>query len=1040
MSKLAVAHCVHDDSYYLADSIESFKPAGPVFVFLSRTPWSGPTGDHKKAAVVARKAGAEVILGDWASELEHRLAAITTIRERGFSHVLIPDGDEIIEPGLLSTLEEIARHDLADRVYVEWDTYWKSPEYVIRPREGFTPAILLSTSAATPVGKRDFVGGRPLKLSSEYGIIHHLSYVGPDERIKRKISTFSHKNEVLPGWLSGVWEAWDRNKLLRDLHPTHPPAYSFAEHIAVPEILASAFAKYRSYSSVGEPELPHLEQGVPTISVVIPVCDGADELRTCLDSLTSSSDIINEIIVVDNGSSDDSSTVARSFEKVILVCNDENLGFARACNQGLAASDGEIVVFLNSDTLVPRVGLIRLIESLIASGSIGAAGPLTNCAGHSQMLASTYTTLGTMGLFAEDLAMRDAEDSETDMLVGFCLAVKRSVLEEVGPFDERFGLGLFEDNDLCYRIRRAGYRLVIANKSFVHHHGSSTINKIIEDPAELLRRNERAFRRKWADDLTCGYSSGLSGLSPAPITFNRENDPQVRLGRLKPLIKQADISLCMIVRNEERILGDALSTAKPFFTELIVVDTGSTDKTIEVARKHGAKVFEFPWTDSFAEARNESLRHVRGKWFFWMDADDTLPLESGEQIVRAAANAAKNISAFVVPVQFIEESGQAGTRVDHVKLVRNLPGLKFEGRIHEQILPSLGSHKGSVARCSAVVLHSNYDASAEGQKKKRERDFHLLALEEAERPDHPFVQFNLGMTYHFTDQHEKAIGHFRRSIDLSEEAESHLRKAYALLGVSLKVIGRRDEAMEAFKRGLEVCGPDAELLFQVGLLQADAGRFHDAIKSYEEIFRLQDEDSHYSSIDVGIGNYKTMHNLGVAYMAIGNYEKARSAWLQAMEAAPMHVPSAVSLSQAALERGDSKTFRQSLDMVVRLEGQSATWAELQARFWERELGPEAATDLLATSLGKQAAEPGTHLVLARRFLAEGREREASPLLNNLNGLGVAEAAYCLGVIRIRGGRLQEALAFMRRALELNPGHVETAEQIDNLTNALAAEE
>src|SRR5205823_1941385 len=156
---LAVCFITHDDAYYLAESITSFAHGGEVFVLVSRVPWHDQPGDWEKAETVAREAGAEVVLGEWRSELEHRQAACEYLLKKGFTHALIPDGDEIIEPGLLQNLVKIAKAGLADRVFVHWDTYWKSPEYVIRPREGFTPLILVDLRVAAPTGLRNFEGG-----------------------------------------------------------------------------------------------------------------------------------------------------------------------------------------------------------------------------------------------------------------------------------------------------------------------------------------------------------------------------------------------------------------------------------------------------------------------------------------------------------------------------------------------------------------------------------------------------------------------------------------------------------------------------------------------------------------------------------------------------------------------------------------------------------------------------------------------------------------------------------------------------------------
>ena len=232
----------------------------------------------------------------------------------------------------------------------------------------------------------------------------------------------------------------------------------------------------------------------------------------------------------------------------------------------------------------------------------------------------------------------------------------------MGGFDERFGLGTFEDNDLCYKLRRAGYRLVRSARSYVHHGGSQTFARMnVDMAAPCLRRNERLFRQKWQEDLESGYASHLSGLSAEPIRFDPARHPDIRARRIAELARRADISLCMIVKDEERVLADCLQSARPFFREMIVVDTGSTDRTKQIAREHGAQVYDFPWTDSFSEARNESLKYAAGKWLFWLDADDTLPFAAGEAILHAALNAPAHIAGFVVPVQFVDE-GRAERR------------------------------------------------------------------------------------------------------------------------------------------------------------------------------------------------------------------------------------------------------------------------------------------------------------------------------------------------------------------------------------------
>ena len=1038
MSKLAISYVAHDDAYYLAESIRSFCNAGDVFVFVSRMPWNDKPGDWEAAAEVARQAGAEVVIGDWPQEREHRQACWDWLREKGYTHAFTPDGDEIIDPKLLQILLTLMREELADRVYVHMDTCWKSPEYVIRPPEAITPILMVDLRNAAPVGLRHFNGGRALVLPSEYGVLHHLSYAGPNARILRKISTWSHKEEVQPLWLENVWYRWDADKTLRNLHPTHPTAYGVAERIHIPEILKPVMLRYKELAGIDDITHAPLTRPAawPDVSIIIPLHGGETDIRLCLDSLAKCQDLFKETIVVDNASPDAAASVAREYSWVTLLENDTNTGFAAACNQGSAQAKGDVLLFLNSDTVMPPAGLIRLIEALMKSGSIAASGPYTNRAGHFQQIEPTYTSLDTLDLFAEDFAQRLGPDRDTDMLIGFCLAVRRTIWEEVGGFDERFGLGMFEDNDLCYRIRRAGYRLVIASRAFVHHKGSQTLGRLQADTRDLFLRNQKLYVQKWRADIECGYASHLAGMKADAITFDPARHPALREQQIKRLAERADISLCMIVRDEERVLRDALASARPFFTEMILVDTGSTDATREIACELGARVIEFPWTDSFAEARNESLRHARGKWIFWMDADDTLPWQCGEALLTAALNAKKEITGFVVPVQFVESDGSpSGTRVDHVKLFRNLPGLSFEGRIHEQILGSLRAAGGEIARSEAYVLHSGYDTSPEGQAKKRKRDAKLLHLDLEERPDHPFVLFNLGMTHHYSGEHAEAISWLRRSLDVAPPTDSHVRKAYALLAMSLRETNKPYEAYEAILQGLEAAPGDPELLFQAGVLLTAQNRLEEAKQSYLQVLEAS-ITGHFSSIDMGILGTKTYHNLGSLYQQTGAYQQARDWWLKALEASPRFTPSVQELFKAALQAGDLNIAQQLLQRVQKMEGTGEQWATMSTQYAEALGGPQQAHQFLVTALQNDPANPALRIVFARRLLLEGREREAQEHLCLLDQDGSAEAAYFRGVFALRQEKMEEALAHLERALARNPEHLETRSYVAQLQTRL----
>src|SRR5262245_60465857 len=130
-------------------------------------------------------------------------------------------------------------------------------------------------------------------------------------------------------------------------------------------------------------------------------------------------------------------------------------------------------------------------------------------------------------------------------------------------------------------------------------------------------------------------------------------------------------SLCMIVRDSARTLPACLASARPWVDDIVVVDTGSLDDTREIARSFGARVFEFPWIDDVAAARNESLKHGQGEWLFWMDSDDTIDGTNGKHL-RALVHGdhGPGVLGYVVQVHCPsppDHDGGGMTVVDHVK-------------------------------------------------------------------------------------------------------------------------------------------------------------------------------------------------------------------------------------------------------------------------------------------------------------------------------------------------------------------------------------
>ncbi|MFK7742523.1 MAG: glycosyltransferase [Planctomycetota bacterium] len=234
-------------------------------------------------------------------------------------------------------------------------------------------------------------------------------------------------------------------------------------------------------------------------SVVIPCHDGVELTRLCLESLLAQESPPAEILIVDNGSQDATSTLGDFDPRVAVIRLDQNLGFAGGVNAGLRRATSEEVLVCNNDTQAAPGMLAELQRVLRSSSDIGAAAPVSN---HVKGEAHLPTCSDTRGAKAREeiaTALRQSAPplQDVEILAGLCLLLRRSTLQEVSGFDERFGHGNFEDDDLSLRLRLRGYRLVLARRAFLHHEGHATFRHLGIDLNAELQQRAAQFREKW---------------------------------------------------------------------------------------------------------------------------------------------------------------------------------------------------------------------------------------------------------------------------------------------------------------------------------------------------------------------------------------------------------------------------------------------------------------------------------------------------------------------------------------------------------------
>jgi GT2 family glycosyltransferase len=232
--------------------------------------------------------------------------------------------------------------------------------------------------------------------------------------------------------------------------------------------------------------------------------DGLAFTRLCLESVLGSLEApALELVVVDNGSTDGTveyvQRLAERNPRAHLMTTGSNIGFAAALNRGLAAARGQRLLILNNDTILPPRGLSRLLPYL-ADETVGLIGPISNEAATEAEVDVSYTSYMELIDVAEERAKAHAGNLlELDMLTMFCVALRRDVYERVGPLDERFEIGLFEDDDYSLRVKQAGYKIKCAEDVLIHHFGEASIGSLVPtgEHAAIFDANKRRFEEKW---------------------------------------------------------------------------------------------------------------------------------------------------------------------------------------------------------------------------------------------------------------------------------------------------------------------------------------------------------------------------------------------------------------------------------------------------------------------------------------------------------------------------------------------------------------
>ena len=339
----------------------------------------------------------------------------------------------------------------------------------------------------------------------ELSLINSQLECHKDESTIEKARDTAKKMELLDKRLVAVRQRFNRNR-----------AHFFAKWGKV--VKRDDYRYYLEDCFDRDPDMarltPNLRAGLGTpmedflVSIVILTWNQLDCTKECLASIYRHTDVPHEIIVVDNGSHDGSVEWLR--DQVLLnpsmrlVANDDNRGFAAACNQGIRLARGAYILLLNNDVVVTPEWLSGMMECFVNNTETGIVGPMTNNISGPQMIeAACYQSLEELDSFAASIRARFRyRRIPLRRIVGFCMLFKRELIEQIGTLDERFGSGNFEDDDFCLRAALEGYRNLVAGDVFIHHVGSASFRANRLDYRQVMSGNRKEFNEKWSVPVT----------------------------------------------------------------------------------------------------------------------------------------------------------------------------------------------------------------------------------------------------------------------------------------------------------------------------------------------------------------------------------------------------------------------------------------------------------------------------------------------------------------------------------------------------------
>lgn len=352
------------------------------------------------------------------------------------------------------------------------------------------------------------------------------------------------------------------------------------------------------------------------------------------------------------------------------------------------------------------------------------------------------------------------------------------------------------------------------------------------------------------------------------------------------------IAVCMIVKNEEKFLESCLNSVKNLADEIIIVDTGSTDGTIEIAKKFTDKIFNFEWKNDFSLARNFSISKTTKRWILVIDADEVIAEKDVDKIKKLIEEAEAN-AYYLIWRDYTNEAGVVGwvssendgyeeskkalgfTETPVLRLFEN-KGYYFEGKIHETIQNSIKNNNGKIFMTDIVIHHYGNLRGKKEVDKKKEKYIGMLkdrveSKDVIEKEEY-YILFELAKELVL----KKEFGEAKKYLEKSIELNSEYGKTLAMLGSIYLLEKRLDWAEKLLKKAVVLESNNPDIHANLGVIYSEKGELNKAVRKFEKALELNPKSADYN------------FNLGLVYLKLDKNKKAREFFEKAIELNPSY--------------------------------------------------------------------------------------------------------------------------------------------------------